>query len=153
MRILLATMMLAFTTAGLLFASMSLRDLIRKLRVRRRFERAEGVVLRVQRKVMRSTNRHRFKPTILHFPVIRFTTRTGEVVTFTSATGDAGDVSRYSAGKQVPIRYDPLQEFAPMIDRWWGIWAPTVMALLGGLGFLTGAALVGFVFGERILGR
>jgi hypothetical protein len=153
MRILLAAMMLAFITAGLLFAGISLRDLFRKLDSRRRFVRAEGVVLHIQRKVMHSTNRHRFKPTILNFPVIRFSTQTGEAVTFTSQTGDSGKVSRYSAGARVPVRYDPLREFVPMIDTWSGIWLPTIMVLLAALGFLAGAALVGFMFSDQILGR
>lgn len=153
MPFLLATMMLAFTAAGLFFASMSLRELLRKRAAHYRFERVDGVVLHVQRKVMRSMNRHRFKPRILNLPVIRFTTRAGEIVTFTSEVGDAGNRSRYTPGQRVTIVYDPRQEFLPTLDSWWAIWMPAILALLAGMAFLAGAALLALTYGERMLGR
>ena len=146
MQILLAIMMLAFTAAGLFLLVVSLRELFSKIVHRRRFERAEGVVMQVKQKVMRSTLRRRTKPTILNLPVIRFTTRTGDAVTFTSETGDTGKVSKYAAGKRVQVCYDVDREFVPMIDSWSGVWLPNLMAVLASLGFLIGAILIGFVF-------
>ena len=146
-------MMIVFTAAGLVFASVSFRELIRRLRAQRRFERVQGVVLHVKRKLFRPAFRTPpLKPVILNMPVIRFTTRTGENVTFTSETGDSGKISSYSAGKHLPVRYDPLREFVPMIDSGWGMWSPPVMTFLASLGFLAGAALIWFAFGEQIFG-
>lgn len=152
MRYLLLVMIIAFFASGLFFLGVSGRELLRKLASRSRFERADGVVMNVHRKRMRSTNQHRYKPTILNFPVIRFTTQAGDAITFTSETGDSGKTSRYSPGKRVPVRYDPHGEFPPMIDSWSGVWLPALMALLAGAGFILGAILIVIAFGNRILG-
>lgn len=146
MRYLLFVMMIACFAAGVFTLGVSGRELLRKLASRGRFERADGVVMNVRRKKMKSTNEHRYKPTILNFPVIRFTTQAGDAVTFTSETGDSGKISRYSPGERVPVRYDPHGEFPPMIDSWSGVWLPPLMAMLAGVGFILGAILIAIAF-------
>lgn len=153
MRILLIIMMVAFAAAGIFMLAVSLRELLRKFASHHRFERAEGIVIDIQRKTMRSTGRNHRKPTIINLPVIQFTTRSGQVVTFTSETGDSGDASRYDVDMLLPIRYDPEGKFKPMLDSWSGIWLPNAMAVLSGFVFLFGALLIAWAFGDRLFGQ
>jgi hypothetical protein len=87
----------------------------------------------------------------MHFPIIRFTTKTGESVTFTSETGDTGPKSGYAQGQRLEIFYDPTGELGPMLASWSGVWLPNLMGIVAGIIFLLGGLLIYWVFWERIL--
>jgi hypothetical protein len=87
---------------------------------------------------------------MMDFPVVKFTTSAGKEITFQLETGDSGDVSRYSVGQRLGVRYDPEGAFRPMMDSWSGVWLPNMMAVFSGLVFLFGSYLIYFAFGDRI---
>jgi hypothetical protein len=78
----------------------------------------------------------------MRFPVVTFSTRGGRVVTFTSETGDAGSISRYTPGQRLVVVYDPDGELNPMSDTWSSMWLPNVMAVMAGVGFAVGGILM-----------
>ena len=96
MRFIALTMMVVFPFTGVVFLVVSIRELIRRIARRRYFLRTDGLIVGIRTKTLRTTRRGRLRPTIMNFPVIRFTTQTGEPVTFTSETGDTGPVSAYA---------------------------------------------------------
>jgi len=151
MRFIALTMMLVFPLSGIIFLIVSVRELVRRIMRRRYFLRTEGIIVGIKTKTLRTTRRGRLKPTIMNFPVIRFTTHTGETVTFTSETGDTGRVSGYAQGRRLEILYDPKGELGPMLASWSGVWLPNLMGILAGIIFLLGGLLIYWVFWERII--
>ena len=149
MRFVVAGMMIVFLLAGLVILGISLRELLRKWTRRHRFERADGVIVGVQKRTSTGTNR----PKIMNFPMVTFKTRAGRKVTATMETGDGGRVSRYVTGQTLAVRYDPGGEFKPMMDSWSGVWLPNLMGVVCGGGMLFGAFLIYWAFGDRIMGR
>src|SRR5262245_3477697 len=117
-------MMVTFAFAGVALVVAGGRQLVRRLRSVGRFERAEGVIVDVRTRTMRSNSTGSLNATIMHVPVITFTRRSGQAETFTSEVGDGGPVSRYRIGQRIRVRYDLEREFGPMEDSWFGIWFP-----------------------------
>jgi hypothetical protein len=147
-------MVVIFVASGVLVLAVSARELVHKFVRRHKFERAEGVIVDVQSKTLRTTSMAgSVKSTTMHFPVVTFSTRSGPAVTFTSETGDAGSVSRYAPEQRLVVVYDPDGEFKPMIDTWSGMWLPNVMAVVARVGFVVGGILIGWLFRDRIFGR
>ena len=153
MRFLLAAMLIIFLLSGVIVLTVSARELVRKLTRWRRFERANGVVVEVRSKTLRLTTTSKLKSTVMHFPVVTFSTRRGDAVTFTSETGDSGPRSRYAPGQRLVVVYDPDGEVGPMLDTWSGMWLSNVMAVVAGVVFMAGALLIAWAFGDRMLGR
>ncbi len=89
----------------------------------------------------------------MHFPTIEFSKQTGEAVTFTSETGDAGPASRYAPGQRIAIFYDPEGGLGPMIATWSGVWSASLMGVLAGAMLLLGAFLIYWAFWEKIRGQ
>jgi hypothetical protein len=141
----------ALCGAGLVYAG--LRELARKWQARGRWERTEGLVVRVERKTMRLSNqRPNVRPTVLNFPVVKFRTQAGREISHKMETGDTGQRSRYVAGQKLAIVYDPEEEFPPMIDSWSGVWLTSLMLVIGGAAFIGGAVLIYVAFGDRFVG-
>ena len=153
MRFMVGGMMVAFALGGVSLIVSGLRELAAKISRRHRFETATGTIEGVKRKVLTSMHKAPLRSTVMNFPIVAFTTRAGEPVTFTAETGDSGDVSRYEQGQKIVVRYDPAGEFPPMLDDWFGVWMPPVMIAFGGCVFLAGSALIYVAFGDKILGR
>lgn len=150
MRFIAITMMVVFPLSGIIFLIISVRELVRRIARRRYFLRADGLIVGIKTKTLRTTRRGRLRPTIMNFPVIRFTTQTGEAVTFTSETGDTGPVSAYAQGQRLAIFYDPNGELTPMLASWSGVWLPNLMGVLAGLIFLLAGLLISWSFWEKI---
>ena len=154
MRFLVAAMMVVFLLSGIVVLAVTLFELVRRILSCRRFERADGMIVGLERKTMTSrTGGGRMRTTVMHFPIIRFQTQAGEEVKFTSETGDSGERSRYQPGWKIAVLYDPHAEFKPMLDSWSGVWLPNLMGVLGGCGFLLGAFLIYIAFWDKIMGR
>lgn len=134
-------MLVVFSLCGVVFLIISVRELLRRIVRCRSFVRTEGLIVGMQNRTLRVKGRGRTKPTVMHFPEIRFTKPDGESVTFTSEMGDSGPVSRYARGERIKIVYDPEGAVPPMIDSWAGMWLPNLMGVLAGFGFLAGAYL------------
>ncbi|HKA17599.1 MAG TPA: DUF3592 domain-containing protein [Blastocatellia bacterium] len=151
MRFIALTMMVVFSFSGVIFLIVSIRELVRRIVRRRHFIRTDGIIVGMRTKTLRTTRRGRLKPTIMHFPVIRFTMQTGESVTFNSETGDTGPKSGYAQGQRLEILYDPKGELGPMLSTWSGVWLPNLMGVVAGIIFLLGAFLIYWAFWERII--
>jgi hypothetical protein len=150
MRFIALTMMVVFPFSGVIFLIVSVRELVRRIARRRYFLRTDGIIVGIKTKTLRTTRRGRLRPTIMHFPVMRFTTQTGEAVTFTSETGDTGPVSGYTHGQHLAIFYDPNGELPPMLASWSGVWLPNLMGVLAGIVFMFAGLLIYWAFWERI---
>jgi len=146
-------MMVVLPLSGVVFLIVSIRELVRRIVRRRYFIRTDGIIVGIRTKTLRTTRRGRLKPTIMHFPVIRFSTQTGESMTFTSETGDTGPVSGYAQGQRLAILYDPKGELGPMLATWSGVWLPNLMGVVAGIVFLLSGFLIYWAFGERIIHR
>src|SRR5215475_2051680 len=153
MKFIALTMMVVFPLTGVIFLIVSVRELIRRIARRRYFLRTDGIIVGIRTKTLRTTRRGRLKPTIMHFPVIKFTSQTGESVTFTSETGDTGPVSGYAQGQFLAILYDPKGELGPMLATWSGVWLPNLMGVVAGIIFLLAGLLIYWAFWERIIHR
>ena len=153
MRLLALTMMVVFPLTGIIFLIVSVRELMRRIARRRYFLRTDGIIVGLRTKTLRTTRRGRLKPTVMHFPVIKFSTHTGESVTFTSETGDTGPVSSYAQGQRLPIFYDPKGELGPMLASWSAVWLPNLMGVLAGIIFLLAGLLIYWTFWDKMVHR
>jgi hypothetical protein len=81
-----------------------------------------------------------FIPVTLYHPRVRFTTRDGRTVVFTSALGSPD--SPLELGHRVPVRYHPDNPQQAQVDSPWGWVVPGALGLLGGLGLLVAGVLV-----------
>jgi Protein of unknown function (DUF3592) len=121
--------------------------------VRRRpfLYRAEGEVIAVQKKDAISSPYDGDTSTLYTFqPVLRFTTESGEVKEFTSATGKGGTTSPYILGMKIPVLYDAEEIMPPTIDSWFDLWGGHLLCVAGGLVFFGGCALVYVAFGQDL---
>jgi hypothetical protein len=157
MRFVVGTMLIVFGAAGIFLVSNGVWSLLQTLRRLPHLVGANGVVLKVhsERRFTETNTGGGWRPTVIivNFPVIQFQTDAGETRSFRSSTGDVGRRSRYRPGQALRILYDPDGQIPPMINSWTGIWFPIVAQSIGGVGFMGGAALIWFAFGDRVLGR
>lgn len=80
---------------------------------------------------------------IVYFPVIVFSTASGEEIEFVSSTGSS--TRGYRIGAAIPVRYDPALPFNAMIDAPADIWL--TVGVLGVLGVaFSGAGAAGVYF-------
>jgi hypothetical protein len=75
-----------------------------------------------------------FVPNTLYHERVRFTTRDGRTVVFTSALGSPE--SDLELGRPVPVRYRPEDPEHAQVDTPWAWVVPAALGLLGGLGLL-----------------
>lgn len=154
MQYVVGSMMVIFLLIGVFFVFYGLKDFRLRHQRRSHLVHVEGVVLSVKRKNPPRKNRTSpyQKQTWMFFPVIRFTSLSGEAITFQSEMGDNGQKSKYSPGQRLPVLYDPENQIPPMIDSWWGLWGSPVFMTLGGIVFVGGGVLIFVAFGDRIFG-
>jgi len=145
---------LAAFGAGSFMLWLALQDLLRNLRRRHDLVATAGQIISVHSE-RRFTHKYRgaqWVPTsqIANHPIIEFRNQRGELRSFKSELGDIGETSRYWPGQTVPVRYDPTDEMAPILDEGFGIWNTPLIFTAGALGFLFSAWLIWFGFGDRI---
>ncbi|MUG98955.1 DUF3592 domain-containing protein [Scytonema sp. UIC 10036] len=76
-----------------------------------------------------------------YYPLVKFTTRTGETIVFESKVGS--NSPEYKKGEQVKIFYHPQKPNAAMINTWIHLWFfPMIFSASGSLAVLIGAALL-----------
>jgi uncharacterized protein DUF3592 len=82
---------------------------------------------------------------VLYFPVVRFQTRDGQAIEFTSGVGSSP--SRFKTGQPVSVIYNPQQPQKARLNSGLFLWGgPTLLIILGcGLGLL-GLVLVGIQY-------
>ena len=151
LRFVIATMMVVFFLIGVYFLIVYGSELVRRIVRRRHFVRAEGLIVGTQRKVSTTSTRGR-KPRVMHFPTIKFSKQTGEVVTFTAETEDGGPAPRNAPGQRISIFHDPEGGLGPMIATWSGVWLPDLIGVLTGVIFIFGTFLIYWAFWEKIVG-
>jgi uncharacterized protein DUF3592 len=71
---------------------------------------------------------------------VRFTTRDGHTVVFTSALGSPD--SDVELGRPVPVRYRPEDPEQAQVDTPWAWMVPAALGVLGGLGLLVAGVVV-----------
>ena len=112
-----------FTAVGALFFFGTLAAIVAKARARRHWSRTSGVVTRNTELLSRQER-------TLLAPVVEFTNREGQTITFTSAA--ATSWRRYAPGRRVPVLYNPAlpddAEIATFASRWFG---PLTLMIIG----------------------
>jgi hypothetical protein len=151
MRYVVGFMMVAFFLAGLGLFATGVRGLIRRFAARRRLRRAEGKIVRIEKRQQITDNEMR-RSAEYHYPEIRFRPESGGETTFLSEIGAGARAARYAVGQKIGVLYDPDGELPPMIDSWAGIWGPRLVHTVVGPLFIFAAALIYWAFGDRIFG-
>jgi hypothetical protein len=104
---------------------------------------AQGTVVGAEKRISSTgigTWAPTFVPNTLYHARVRFTTRDGRTVVFTSALGSPD--SGLERGRPVPVRYHPEHPEQAQVDSPWGWVVPGVLGLLGGLGLLVAGVVV-----------
>jgi hypothetical protein len=81
-----------------------------------------------------------FVPNTRYHERVRFTTRDGRTVVFTSALGSPD--SDVELGRRVPVRYRPEDPEQAQVDTPWAWVVPAGLGLVGGLGLLVAGVVV-----------
>jgi hypothetical protein len=81
-----------------------------------------------------------FVPSTLYYERVRFSTRDGRTVVFTSALGSPD--SEPELGRPVPVRYHPDNPEQAQVDTPWAWMVPGALGFLGGLGLLVAGVVV-----------
>ncbi len=153
MRVIVGLMLLVFFCAGLALIGQGLRMIGLRWQRRKQLLSAVGEVVQVERVAPRRRSGTGGRSKTYHFyPVVRFGTQDGTVVTFKAEIGRSARASPYRYGQHVPVVYDPAGLLPPVIGRGAGIWVAPLLLLGGGLGFWLGAGLIWLAFGPRIIG-
>lgn len=153
MRFIVAIMIVGFFAGGVFLCVQAIRSLLQLVRRLPHLIRTTGQISQVVRKVVMNSSPSRFghgRSSIHHYPVIRFSNESGQIVSFQSAFGDTGATSRYRYGQVIPIRYDPAGEIPPMIDSWAAIWLGLLSMFVAGVLFAGTAVVLWSVFHARI---
>jgi Protein of unknown function (DUF3592) len=124
--------------------------LLLALRTRARLQAgvsAQGTVVGAEKRISSpgiGTWSPTFAPNPLYHERVRFTTRDGRTVVFTSALGSPD--SELELGRPVPVRYQPDNPEQAQVDTPWArMWAwmvPGALGVLGGLGLLLAGVVV-----------
>jgi hypothetical protein len=141
---------LGWHARGLLLAAygvaVALILLVPALRTRARLKAgvsAQGTVVGAEKRVSSTgigTWAPTFVPNTLYHPRVRFTTRDGRTVVFTSALGSPD--SELERGRPVPVRYPPDNPQQAQVDTPWAWVVPAASGFLGGLGLLVAGVVV-----------
>jgi hypothetical protein len=154
------TMMAIFLLCSVALLGWAGKLLLQTAWRRPRLERAQGVVLRLERHSTMgrpSGRRHRRGHSRMRndwrfFPVVGFDHQNGKPVSFTSSVGNTGFSSHYKVGQHLPVIYDPANAMPPMIDQGLSIWLMPVLMTFFGLVFLGIALTIWALVGDTILG-
>jgi len=164
MKVIVWTMLIAGALVGSFCLLKGLRSLVTALRRRPHLRRAPGTVITVHTTRETRSDSGGFYTCVTFHPEIEFTNELGQVVRFRSENGESKrvsaeiggvvvePVSRYRVGQTLEIFHDPAGTLPPCIATWAGLYGPGTALLCGGLGFLFGAALIWFCFGQKLLG-
>jgi hypothetical protein len=104
---------------------------------------AQGTVVGAEKRISSTgigTWAPTFVPVTLYHARVRFTTREGRTVVFTSALGSPD--SPLELGRPVPVRYRPDHPEQAQVDNPWVWVVPAALGLLGGLGLLVAGVVV-----------
>jgi Protein of unknown function (DUF3592) len=104
---------------------------------------AQGTVVGAEKRISSTgigTWAPTFVPNTLYHPRVRFTTRDGRTVMFTSALGSPD--SGLELGHPVPVRYHPDNPQQAQVDNPWVWIVPGALGSLGGLGLLVAGVVV-----------
>jgi Protein of unknown function (DUF3592) len=104
---------------------------------------AQGTVVGAEKRISSTgigTWAPTFVPNTLYHPRVRFTTRDGRTVVFTSALGSPD--SELERGRPVPVRYHPDNPQQAQVDTPWAWIVPGALGFLGGLGLLVAGVVV-----------
>ena len=104
---------------------------------------AQGTVVGAERRISSTgigTWAPTFVPNTLYHYRVRFTTRDGRTVVFTSALGSPD--SELELGRPVPVRYHPDHPKQAQVDSPWAWVVPAALGFLGGLGLLVAGVVV-----------
>ena len=104
---------------------------------------AQGTVVGAEKRISSTgigTWAPTFVPNTLYHYRVRFTTRDGRTVVFTSALGSPD--SELELGRPVPVRYHPDHPEQAQVDSPWAWVVPAALGLLGGLGLLVAGVVV-----------
>jgi uncharacterized protein DUF3592 len=104
---------------------------------------AQGAVVGAEKRISSTgigTWAPTFVPNTLYHQRVRFTTRDGRTVVFTSALGSPD--SELELGRPVPVRYHPEDPEQAQVDSLWVWVVPGVLGFLGGLGLLVAGVVV-----------
>jgi hypothetical protein len=150
MKYIIGLFLIVFPLCGVLLLYIGIRGLWTTWRRRPFLESVEGRIIALERRdAIVSHDSHSSRAEVAYHPVVRFTTASGEVKEFRSATGKVGLTSPYQIGASVAVLYDPLDELPPILDDWFSIWGGYLFCLLSGLIFFGGAGLTYVTFGQR----
>jgi hypothetical protein len=104
---------------------------------------AQGTVVGAEKRISSTgigTWAPTFVPNTLYHARVRFTTREGRTVVFTSALGSPD--SDLELGRPVPVRYRPEDPEQAQEDTPWAWIVPDALGFLGGLGLLVAGVVV-----------
>jgi hypothetical protein len=104
---------------------------------------AQGTVVGAEKRISSTgigTWAPTFVPNTLYHYRVRFTTRDGRTVVFTSALGSPD--SELELGRPVPVRYHPDHPEQAQVDSPWAWVVPGALGFLGGLGLLVAGVVV-----------
>ncbi len=152
MRYVVGLMMVAFFLAGVGLFVAGVRALIRRFAAWRRLRPAEGEIVWIEKR-QETTDYESGRTAEYHFPEIKFRPERRGDQRFVSEIGAGARASRYAVGQKIAVLYDPDGKISPMIDSWAGIWGPHLVHTIAGPIFISGALLIYWAFGDRILGR
>ena len=104
---------------------------------------AQGTVVGAEKRISSTgigTWAPTFVPNTLYHQRVRFTTRDGRTVVFTSALSSPD--SEPELGHPVPVRYHPDHPEQAQVDSPWAWVVPAALGVLGGLGLLVAGVVV-----------
>jgi Protein of unknown function (DUF3592) len=104
---------------------------------------AQGTVVGAEKRISSTgigTWAPTFVPNTLYHPRVRFATRDGRTVVFTSALGSPD--SELELGRPVPVRYHPDHPEQAQVDTPLAWVVPAALGFLGGLGLLVAGLVV-----------
>src|SRR5579863_7750696 len=108
MKYVLGLMLIAFPFCGGLVFLYGVRGLWTTWMRRPFLRSAVSKVVAVEtQRAIGSTDDSPSQPSTAYYPILRFTTESGEVREFRSSAGKLGDSSPYTLGTTIPVLYDP----------------------------------------------
>jgi Protein of unknown function (DUF3592) len=128
---------------GVAVALVLLRPALRARALLKAGVSAQGTVVGAEKRISSTgigTWAPTFVPNTLYHYRVRFTTRDGRTVVFTSALGSPD--SELELGRPVLVRYPPDHPEQAQVDSPWAWVVPAALGLLGGLGLLVAGVVV-----------
>ncbi len=123
----------ALTCIGILFATVGITTGLNNHSFVKKAISTQGIVINNLHDSTKSSNSY--------YPLVKFTTRTGETVVFESKVGSSSP--EYTKGERVEILYHPQKPNAAMINTWIHLWFfPMILSGTGSLAVFIGASLL-----------